>query len=431
VEVAVLWILGACGHGHGFGPSDRAPRVEILEPQDGDVVSELDTLVLLGEVSNDNGLDDLASVRWSSYEAGVLGLDTPDEQGLTEIEASLPAGEHHLQLFAEDDGGLRGLDTITLTVEPADACTLAAPEGSFVLAQGGRHVASSADDGGVWVAWDRPEAEGRPSVWVEHLGCDGVVDAGPFLLDLVGDEPSVASRGEEVLVAWQSEGAVRWRRLDLRGPRGEVQEVQGALTPRVAATPTGWRLAAVEQAEVFTLALQANSLPEGKRVEAEGAGEREPALAVGPQGEVYLAWERDGQVVVTVDGALSWTREGHTPSLSADLGAWWAGWVDSAGDLWIQRWGAPFMRLRDENNPQHSLVISADREGGHAGWLVDEGAGDHRVMVGRFDEEGDLMVLRDLGQAEPYGLAVSHVTDRLVFVGWSDGPVLRGALVRL
>jgi hypothetical protein len=422
----VLWSLWGCTIGQPMGKLDRPPAAAIITPEDGAVLME--SVELVGKVVDPDGLDDLVSVSWRSDLDGELGEAPPDDDGYTRLTTSLSAGIHTLELSVTDSTELEARADITVTVgiPCVEGVLELVPEGPDTQI----HVFGAPDPDGVWVAWNQPDGAGLFDVWVQHLGCDGQVDVGPLQLDDGADneiDPAVAVSGNRVLVAWQSDNGlgqdnldVRWRLLGREGVLGPVQEAlvpHNALMPKVVATSGGWRLAAVHAREavfeVFTLELDPEGLPVGEAVDVEadpGSGETWPALT-----EEHLAWEVDGQVVL--EGTV--LGDGHAPSISGR----WVGWSDDAGDLWTNRIGGAPVRLRGGDNVQHSLSLVGLSEGGLVGWMVNEGGLANRVVVGRFDEAGELLDQVDLGTetAAPYGLQLAQVTDSVVFVGWSEG----------
>ena len=237
---------------------------------------------------------------------------------------------------------------------------------------------------------------------------------------------------------------VRWRLVDLNGPLGEIQEVDlpgNALNAAVAATASGWLLAASgagEQVfEAFTLPLDPDGNPTGPLADLDadpGGGEFWVDVAEDAAARTWVAWEVDDEVAVAVDGEVERIAEGGSPSIAAsEAGPVWVGWGDGAGDLWTRRDDGDPVRLRGGADFQHSLALATaqDGEGGLAAWMVNISGLSNRVVVARFDGQGEVLEQQDLGtvDAAPYGLRLARLSDEVAFVGWAEGtsPAFRAA----
>lgn len=96
---------------------NRAPKVRIVAPQDGEMLLFGTNVILYGSVSDKEdgevvAEEDDLSVAWTSSLDGTIGY------GTSLNTAALSLGTHTLTLTASDSGGAQGSDVITVRVEP-------------------------------------------------------------------------------------------------------------------------------------------------------------------------------------------------------------------------------------------------------------------------------------------------------------------------
>jgi len=118
----VLVVAALVGCQSDFAPGDvidSPPVVRIQAPQEGDLFDAVETIDFRGIVQDDNGLDDLDTITWSSDPQGTLGegdLVWPDSQGITDLSTHLDPGVHTITLRAVDLAGAAATDSITVEV---------------------------------------------------------------------------------------------------------------------------------------------------------------------------------------------------------------------------------------------------------------------------------------------------------------------------
>lgn len=172
-----LWLLlVACGSEPA--PVGGPPVVSILTPVSGQVVGE-GPVELLGAVSDPDGVDDIASVRWSSSLAGelVAGEAALPDEGYSRAQVLLTAGVHQLVLQATDTSGATteaqlelsvvgdGTPTV-MFVQPAAGSVFFQGDDIDVLAQVASHE-HAADELSVALSVQHEGGSWRP---IEHSG---------------------------------------------------------------------------------------------------------------------------------------------------------------------------------------------------------------------------------------------------------------------
>jgi len=103
-----------------------APTAAITVPLDGSIYTDEEAIEFLGTVSDGDGLEDLASVVWTSDLDMELGTATPDAQGQVRLATTLSVGTHTVVLGVTDTAGLASDDAIVIHITgddppPADA----------------------------------------------------------------------------------------------------------------------------------------------------------------------------------------------------------------------------------------------------------------------------------------------------------------------
>ncbi|HHO52132.1 MAG TPA: hypothetical protein ENK18_14975 [Deltaproteobacteria bacterium] len=129
IGVGLGLTLGACnGEIDISDPLKYPPVVTINAPTDGEVVSEVDTVELLGMVADTNGIDDILSLGWSSSIDGELAdMDRapPDSSGITRFATNLSVGTHTISLSVQDASGLDGEASVSVIIEAAATAPMA------------------------------------------------------------------------------------------------------------------------------------------------------------------------------------------------------------------------------------------------------------------------------------------------------------------
>jgi len=125
LPVALLVVLAVSCHNDFNLPDvvNSGPVVVVSVPGDGNAYLDVDTIEFQGMVLDENGLDDIETVTWTSSEDGLLGsLDeaAPDSAGITRTATALSPGTHAITLRATDLGGLEATDSISVIIEPSD-----------------------------------------------------------------------------------------------------------------------------------------------------------------------------------------------------------------------------------------------------------------------------------------------------------------------
>lgn len=102
----------------GFVQFNTPPAVTIVEPIEGQIFDQGDTMIFRGLVSDNGGVDNL-EIQWTSSIDGILlDTDTPDPNGAVELAtASLSQGTHIVTLRAIDFDSQQGEARVNVVVE--------------------------------------------------------------------------------------------------------------------------------------------------------------------------------------------------------------------------------------------------------------------------------------------------------------------------
>jgi len=114
--LAVTWLAGCQGLG-GLKVLENPPAVSIIEPVDGDVFEEGETVTFIGLVDSDFTAGDLI-VSWHSDADGEFeDSDPPDPEGYVElVTRQLSTGPHIITLRAIDANAEQGEDFVEIEV---------------------------------------------------------------------------------------------------------------------------------------------------------------------------------------------------------------------------------------------------------------------------------------------------------------------------
>lgn len=102
---------------------NQAPGVSINAPTDGAAVNAGQNIEFVGVVADQNGIEDIAVVSWTSSIDGELGsveTASPDPDGVTRVTSVLSPGVHAITLTATDVAGESGEETISVSVGTLD-----------------------------------------------------------------------------------------------------------------------------------------------------------------------------------------------------------------------------------------------------------------------------------------------------------------------
>ena len=114
-------LLASCGNDITVGQTvNLDPTAYIDAPVPGPDFSDAIGIEFRGVVGDSNGIEDIATVTWTSSIDGEIGLPDdvlPDDDGRTEFSWLLSPGTHVITLTAVDIGGLQASDSITIDVE--------------------------------------------------------------------------------------------------------------------------------------------------------------------------------------------------------------------------------------------------------------------------------------------------------------------------
>lgn len=341
--------------------------------------------------------------------------------------------------------------------DASSACLADLPAAAFLIpgTSGASqfHATSAFYDDAIWVAWNQvPEGDGF-DVLAAKLACDGTLLAGPFQASESSDneiDPVLVVSDEGALVAWSADtGAsptnlrIRTRHLALDAlPTGPARDVQASVggavitgnhtMPALAVREGGYLLAgafAHPEAPGFqalTVDLDDLGVPTGEGTFAHTDTERsqtQPTLSV-TEGGVTLAFQEDGTnttfpTVGVVQGSYAQITPAGRPSADGDLLAW-----DTDDGAVLVRLGTEVLTLDLGAGFHHSADVLALDDGFALVWMTQAQGVYARGRVGRFAEDGTLLVEHDLGTAQipsPYRLDLTRLDDSHVFVAWPEG----------
>jgi hypothetical protein len=120
----LMWLpLVGCNNDVSITEGENVPPVvQIDAPNSGDVFDDDDVVELIGTAVDDDGLEDVLRLSWSSSLEGILtdtARETLDAGGRTRFPTTLSQGLHTITLEAIDAAGERALASIALTVNAA------------------------------------------------------------------------------------------------------------------------------------------------------------------------------------------------------------------------------------------------------------------------------------------------------------------------
>lgn len=98
-------------------PSNLAPVVFIVNPENGDVFEENEPIEFRGLIHDYEDAVETLSVEWSSDQAGVIDISNADTDGNLRTQATLPIGTHEISLSVTDSGGLSTVKTSTIEIQ--------------------------------------------------------------------------------------------------------------------------------------------------------------------------------------------------------------------------------------------------------------------------------------------------------------------------
>ncbi len=290
------------------------------------------------------------------------------------------------------------------------------------------HGAAAFDGGGIWVTYNRGDADGGSGfdVFATRIGCDGAVLVEPFLVNEAVShnetDPTVAVSGDTVMFAWQSDNgqqptnlSIWYRSYDIDGtPRMETDRILELDPAGAGVDPNIWMPALTGTADGFALA--GAHAPEGYNVfqiwlqllDADGDPLAEgihlspdpdhsqvwPALGRGAGDALIIAWERQHiELPATVEyvlhdsDGLSAVQQpgdaGTTPALSD---------ASEGSGAWIAMSYAP--------GAEHNIALAPLGTDGAAGALhvLENGGGlDHTPILAAGTESRALVWYRNLG----------------------------------
>ena len=115
-----LVLFGACGPDVGVVRNkNHEPVATIVTPVDQTVFYENDLIDFVGTVSDEEGLDTIQTVAWTSsldFELGTPELVAHDSAGFSRFRGVLSVGSHVLSLVVTDDLGATNMVSSTITV---------------------------------------------------------------------------------------------------------------------------------------------------------------------------------------------------------------------------------------------------------------------------------------------------------------------------
>ena len=108
--------------------AEPTANLEILSPNDLDVISANEALILSGVALDEDQLSESLNIVWTSDIDGDLGVSTADSQGdfLLPLEG-LSIGNHNITLTVTDQYGLECLDQVLITLNVPPELTLIEP----------------------------------------------------------------------------------------------------------------------------------------------------------------------------------------------------------------------------------------------------------------------------------------------------------------
>ena len=123
MRAALVWtglaVVGCSQDIQVANSGNAAPLASINGPEDGAAFLTNELIDFIGTVSDDNGLEDIQTVLWTSSIDGELAsadLAQPDTEGVSRISATLSVGVHAITFRATDLSGSVGESSIQVNV---------------------------------------------------------------------------------------------------------------------------------------------------------------------------------------------------------------------------------------------------------------------------------------------------------------------------
>jgi len=436
------------------------------------------TLVLSACGSDDtagqDGGEGTAAVTTSGSTSGPLSTVDATTASRTETdEGSDPDTGSSTGTTKDDTGGeLSCFSPVlgeTLTLDPDG------PDGQIHPS-----VWFDAESEGVWVVYNAPNNAGLFDVFVTRVGCDGITQVAPTQVNHTPEhndvDPDIVRDGDRMIVVWTSDDGsggdsnlgIALQSIDLDGtPQleddrvletslGAVPFVGNAWMPRLAAGELGGLAVigtraneAANAFQVFVQRLGPDAVSEGPTAAFDGltASHTTPHAALNSAGDVLAAWvstedsvlhqievgrmsgddEFDTRVptVVVADNSSAPAIVVSPPQvyMARAVGAGGSGQIQVARGLGLD---SPTTLVNDDGTPQHTPAMAPMPEGAALAWYRNMGGFANALLVARVhDDEAALVVDPPIvvpdAIAAPYATTVTHVTDELVFVAWTQG----------
>jgi hypothetical protein len=355
----------------------------------------------------------------------------------------------------------------------AASCDAFAPNAFPIEASGPNgqiHGIGASGGDRVFVTYNRPKAGAKTfDVVLTALKCNGTLafDAVRVSEDDDNDvDPSIAVRGETVLVAWGGDAAGQDPNLHLRTRLFDRQGTAiGAATtftgPRKGVANTKyntWQASVASLGEGFALAgaWGTEEAPAfqafGSRLDAKGlaigdafelgfdAGTSQTLVDVATGGEAaWAAWlveanTFDAKSVATTTFGLTGTPtrgptldDATSPTVAMSGTTAWVAAQRGASDVVLQRLDAPgAAKVLAGKGLMPALALSPN---GGAFASYRDGGGGRTIVVTRIDAAGDVMSETDLAitDAAPYPLRLVRVADDVYFLAFQQG---KGSAIR-
>lgn len=347
---------------------------------------------------------------------------------------------------------------------PLEGCAKAPPEAPFDVDPEGPdtqiHAYGVVAKDGVWIAYDRPKANGGFDVYVTKLGCDGKALVAPVRVSESEDnelDPAIVWDGEKLLVAWSADMSgktpnleIRLRTLSATGePLGPVTSyapqrkgaplVGNVWMPALAKAPSGYALVGTwghDDApgfQAFAQALDPSGKPIGDGQDldlAPAQSQDAPSVVYDPAGQRIVAYgsiandSPNSQIpdilVATGDDATKSTlvAQGGRASASVGAGGVWVAYQNGftklgSGKL-VARKGLlqPAIAAADVGAAFVAYTQAANKSALEAYRVGDDGA-----FVGAVGSGG----LQVSAGAAAYPLHFEHVGGDVFFVAYQEG----------
>ncbi len=422
----------------------------------------------------------LLALSWSALNSGC-GDDSATAPDATILDAeALDSRLDASQDADQDDAGQQDAgvvhppcNTALVTDSPIDLDP-AGPDTQI-------HAAAAFDGHALWLVYNRPDDQGLFDVYGLRLDCDGTLRTEPFRInttDYNDIDPSIAIGPAGVLVSWQTDrGAAEnnmqmlLRTFDLDASPLMNQDAmvrtdyQGQPVPGntwmpvVAALPTGFALAGARALpdatgfQVFVQRIDAAGLSIESTMDASPAplaAQTYPALATNQDGTIWLAFQQafgpdyEDQVVSTLF-APGQTSPDILPPVSPDGRR-----QGQAPTLAVLSDGTPILAFADPNSRMVVVTLAAEADAlqteiganaridfapvlaagpdrtGAVAWYRNQSGIQNEFWVAGFSYDGSTFqvgspILVTPEPVPPYQPAITHVTQDVYFLAWSQG----------